>query len=75
MWGMCITVTHDGGYSSHYYGLSANTEVRKDQQVKVGDVLGYVGNTAQAELAEDSHLHFAVRKDDAWIDPLSLTET
>lgn len=72
MWGVCISVAHTGNYVSYYYGLKPNIDVKVGQEVKVGDVLGAVGNTTEIEIAEDSHLHFGVKKEGVWIDPMSL---
>lgn len=73
-WGMMVTISHDGGYVSYYCGLKPDTEVSKGQQVKAGDIVGYVGNTAEIEIAEDSHLHFAMKKDGEWTDPMKVIQ-
>jgi peptidoglycan LD-endopeptidase LytH len=58
--------------TSYYYAHLDRVAVREQQQVKPGDVLGYVGNTGNAK-ATPSHLHFGVYR---WgrepIDPLPL---
>lgn len=72
MWGVCVTVSHNGNYVSYYNGLKPNVDVKVGQTVKIGDVIGAVGNTAEIELAEVSHLHFAVKQDGEWIDPAGL---
>ncbi len=58
--------------TSYYYAHLDRIAVRDGQPVKVGDVLGYVGNTGNAR-NEPSHLHFGVYR---WgrepIDPLPL---
>lgn len=58
--------------TSYYYAHLDRIAVRDEQPVKVGDVLGYVGNTGNAK-NEPSHLHFGVFR---WgreaIDPLPL---
>ncbi|HUQ53323.1 MAG TPA: M23 family metallopeptidase [Gammaproteobacteria bacterium] len=58
--------------TSYYYAHLDRVAVREEQQVKVGDVLGYVGNTGNARHVS-SHLHFGVYR---WgkepIDPLPL---
>jgi murein DD-endopeptidase MepM/ murein hydrolase activator NlpD len=58
--------------TSYYYAHLDRIAVREQQAVKVGDVLGYVGNTGNA-LNVPSHLHFGVYR---WgrepIDPLPL---
>ncbi len=74
MWGVCVTIAHANSYKSMYMGLKPNVPVVVGSEVKIGDVIGYVGNTAEIEIAEESHLHFAMKKDDNWIDPLSMME-
>ena len=40
--------------------------------VDIGQTIGTVGNTAQCEIAEESHLHFGVKKNSEWVDPQSV---
>jgi peptidoglycan LD-endopeptidase LytH len=58
--------------TSYYYAHLDRIAVSEQQRVKVGDVLGYVGNTGNAN-GVPSHLHFGVYR---WgrepIDPLPL---
>jgi murein DD-endopeptidase MepM/ murein hydrolase activator NlpD len=58
--------------TSYYYAHLDRVAVKDQQRVKVGDVLGYVGNTGNAT-DMPSHLHFGVYR---WgrepIDPLPL---
>jgi peptidoglycan LD-endopeptidase LytH len=58
--------------TSYYYAHLDRIAVKDQQRVKVGDVLGYVGNTGNAG-GMPSHLHFGVYR---WgkdpIDPLPL---
>jgi murein DD-endopeptidase MepM/ murein hydrolase activator NlpD len=58
--------------TSYYYAHLDRVAVKDQQSVKVGDVLGYVGNTGNAT-GMPSHLHFGVYR---WgrepIDPLPL---
>lgn len=72
MWGTRITLEHADGYTSYYYGLSETAQVKQDQTVAVGDVIGTIGTTNQLEIAEPSHLHFGMKKDGKWIDPTSV---
>ena len=72
MWGTTVTITHSNGLVSYYAGLQNVTDVKQNQKINLGDVIGKVGNTAEIEQAEESHLHFGVKKDDQWIDPVSL---
>jgi murein DD-endopeptidase MepM/ murein hydrolase activator NlpD len=58
--------------TSYYYAHLDRVAVKDQQRVKIGDVLGYVGNTGNAG-GMPSHLHFGVYR---WgkepIDPLPL---
>ena len=58
--------------TSFYYAHLDRIAVQDQQRVKVGDVLGYVGNTGNAD-GVPSHLHFGVYR---WgrepVDPLPL---
>jgi murein DD-endopeptidase MepM/ murein hydrolase activator NlpD len=58
--------------TSYYYAHLDRVAVKDQQDVRVGDVLGYVGNTGNAT-GMPSHLHFGVYR---WgrepIDPLPL---
>lgn len=72
LWGVCVTIDHGDGILGCYFGLDKNVTVSVGQEVSSGDVIGAVGNTAEIEIAEGPHLHFGVRKNGDWIDPLSL---
>jgi murein DD-endopeptidase MepM/ murein hydrolase activator NlpD len=74
MWGICVTIDHGDGILSSYMSLDKNVKVQEGQQVEAGDVIGLVGNTAEAEIACPPALHFAVRKDDRWICPIAYIE-
>lgn len=72
LWGICIVIDHGDGLEAHYCNLSPGVTVKVDQEVKAGQVIGSVGETAEIEVKEDPHLHFGVRKDGKWIDPIKL---
>ncbi len=71
LWGVCVVIDHGSGVEGHYRSLAKNVNVKPDQKVSAGTVIGAVGNTAECEIAEVSHLHFGVRKNGEWIDPIS----
>ena len=66
--GTTVCITHSGGYVTRYSSLQENPPISQGQQVKAGDIVGYVG-TAAAEASMGPHLHFAVEKDGSLIDP------
>lgn len=74
MFGTTITVLHPNGVSSIYASLNEKVNVSEGQQVAAGDVLGSVGETAIAEIALETHLHFAMTKDGQYLDPMSEIE-
>jgi murein DD-endopeptidase MepM/ murein hydrolase activator NlpD len=74
LWGICVVIDHGDGIIGCYFGLAQNVTVSVGQEVASGDTIGAVGDTAEIEIAESPHLHFGVRKNGEWIDPLSLFE-
>jgi murein DD-endopeptidase MepM/ murein hydrolase activator NlpD len=72
LWGICVVIDHGDGILGCYFGLDRNVTVSVGQEVSSGDVIGAVGNTAEIEITESPHLHFGVKKNGEWIDPLSL---
>lgn len=72
MLGSCVIVDHGGGLEGYYCNLSKDIPVAEGQSVSAGTIIGSVGNTAEGEISEASHLHFAVKKNGDWIDPIAL---
>lgn len=71
-WGVTIEIEYPGGITAIFSGLASDVKVKKGQQVKMGDVIGAVGNTSIVEASEEMHLHLGMKKDGEWIDPMSL---
>ena len=67
--GMTVVPRHDGGYTTKYSSLHENVEVEPGQQVRAGQVIGTVGNTALMESAIGDHLHFSVSCNGEIMDP------
>ena len=64
-----IVISHKNGYESQYCHLKQNSiSVRNGDKVKQGDILGFVGNSGFASFP---HVHFSIRKDGQWLDPIS----
>jgi murein DD-endopeptidase MepM/ murein hydrolase activator NlpD len=72
LWGTTVTIEHSDGVISYYANLKSAVNVKQGQQVKLGDVVGQVGETADIERADASHLHFGMKKDGEWIDPMQF---
>lgn len=72
LWGVCVIVDHGSGLEGHYYNLNKVSPVKVGQKVSAGTVIGSIGDTAQCEVNMASHLHFGVKKNGSWTDPLAL---
>ncbi len=70
--GMTVVLQHAGGYTTHYSNLSEDVAVSVGQTVALGEPIGTVGQTANAETASEAHLHFAVYKNNKPVDPESF---
>ncbi|TMC42663.1 MAG: hypothetical protein E6J23_10935 [Chloroflexi bacterium] len=71
---MIVLIAHAGGFVSEYAHLDdtfALPRVKAGQAVKAGQVVGFIGLTG---ITTGAHLHFAVMKDGAPIDPLGLLQ-
>ncbi len=68
--GVMVEVLHSGGLRTVYANLAAEPPVQEGQRLNAGDAIGQVGDTALAECAEPTHLHFEIYKDDQAVDPL-----
>ena len=69
--GICVTVLHENGTVTRYYGLNEGLNVQPGDVIERGTVLGAVGDTNEAESSLASHLHFEVLQNDRFIDPES----
>ena len=74
LWGCTVTIEHTDGVISYYANLGDDIRVTTGQSVKLGDVIGTVGETADIERAEESHLHLGIKKDGEWVDPIAFIE-
>jgi len=63
--GMYITVNHGYGYET-LYGHLSKFNVRPGQEVKRGEIIGYVGNSGASTAP---HLHYEVHKDGQRVNP------
>lgn len=72
MWGNVVEVT-SGEYVMTYAGLSADILVKMDQSISAGQQLGSIGEVP-CELSMEPHLHFDVRSNGEYVDPVSLAK-
>lgn len=60
LWGNCITVEHENGYTTCYKNLSESLPegIETGSYIEKGGIIGTAGNTALVEIGEQTHLHF-----------------
>ena len=70
--GVSVTLDHGNGVTTVYRNLAPTLPegLTVGSTVVRGEVLGYVGETALSECADEPHLHFEVLADDVACDPL-----
>jgi murein DD-endopeptidase MepM/ murein hydrolase activator NlpD len=67
--GKCVKIEHDRGMKSIYGHLARiNPDLRRNTWVHMGEVIGWVGSTG---LSTGPHLHFAIEKGHAFVNPLT----
>lgn len=68
-----VVIAHPGGWETQYCHMAfGSVTVRPDQTVAAGDALGQVGLSGNTEFP---HLHIAVRRDGANVDPFDPDDT
>ncbi len=72
MMGNCISISHADGLTSHYKGLSDEVceGIEEGALVYCGQVISSVGDSTLIEIAEESHLHFEMKKDGNYVNPV-----
>lgn len=68
-YGLTIIVEHEGGFKTVYSNLLTAEFVVEGEQVKQGQTLGTVGNSASFEIVDEPHLHFEMLKNSEYVDP------
>lgn len=68
-YGLTIVIEHVNGFTTVYSNLLTAEFVEEGETVEQGETIGTVGNTATFEIADESHLHFEILKDNENVDP------
>ncbi len=68
-YGLTIIIEHQNGYETLYANLLTSEFVQVGEEVKQGQSIGTVGNTATFEIVDDAHLHFEISKNNETLDP------
>lgn len=72
--GMTVAIEHDQGFVSYYSGLGDTVMVKKDDRVATGQDIGSI-NDIPSEISDGPHLHLGIKRDGAWIDPMSILKS
>jgi murein DD-endopeptidase MepM/ murein hydrolase activator NlpD len=67
-YGNLVEIEHGHDFATRYAHLS-QLNVREGEQVKLGQIIGYIGSTGRSTGA---HLHYEIRKNDAAQDPANM---
>lgn len=68
-YGLTVVIEHSNGFESVYSSLLTAEFVSVGEEVKQGQTIATVGNTATFEIADETHLHFEIKKDGENVDP------
>lgn len=68
-YGLSITINHNNGFKSIYSSLLSSEFVKEGEEVKQGQSIGTVGNSAVFESLDGMHLHFELMKDGKYVNP------
>lgn len=67
--GVYVRIDHGNGIESVYANMHSETTVSEGQTLEAHHQIGYVGKTSVSEQAEESHLHFEIKKDGKRVNP------
>lgn len=68
--GFTVVIRHSEGVTAYYSGLSEKVLVEAGKTIDAGTILGTI-DVVPCELVDPPHLHFAVKKDGKWVDPIA----
>ena len=68
-YGLTVVIEHVNGFTSVYSNLLTAEFIEEGEKVKQGQTIATVGNTATFEIADESHLHFEILKNNENVDP------
>ena len=74
--GHCIAIKHGGDACSIYKNLSTEIPegIQTGAKVEAGQLIGYIGETAMIEIADEPHLHYEMTVGGIQVNPLDYFE-
>jgi len=67
--GLTIIIEHSNGFETRYANLLTTEFVSEGEEVKLGQTIGTVGDSAVYEIVDEAHLHFEILKDSESVNP------
>ena len=68
-YGLTVVIEHTNGFESVYSNLLTAEFITVGEEVKQGQTIATVGNTARFEIADETHLHFEIKQNGESVDP------
>lgn len=68
-YGLTIIIEHSNGFETRYCNLLTTEFVSEGEEVKAGQTIGTVGDSAVYEIVDESHLHFEILKNSENVNP------
>lgn len=68
-YGLTVVIEHANGFESVYSNLLTAEFITVGEEVKQGQAIATVGNTARFEIADETHLHFEIKQNGENVDP------
>lgn len=73
-YGHTIVISHNDSFKSVYSNLTGTQMVKVGKDIKKGDPIGMVGDSAICETADEAHLHFEIKLNGVNVNPLEYFE-
>lgn len=67
--GVTIVIAHGDVFKTIYSNMAGGDMVKVGDKVSKGQCIGCVGDSAKGEALDEAHLHFAVTKNDEYVNP------
>ena len=68
-YGLTVVIEHVNGFESIYSNLLTAEFITVGEEVKQGQTIATVGNTARFEIADETHIHFEIKQNGENVDP------
>ena len=71
-YGNTVKILSEDGYIFVYSNLDNDINLLEGENIKQGELIGKIGVSAAGEIADKSHLHFEIIKDETQVNPLDF---